>query len=1533
MAQRLRILVVVLSIALARPGAQEYWTSLTIADGFKGTIVSGVFQDSKGFVWLPTQTGLVRFDGKVCSYWFPDTMNSAAVAGGNEYSVSEDRAGRILVCTDRDISALDLHGNGFEHLFPAGPGAKAIEPIYSALEDRSGRLWANGKSGLYMRAAGGDKFITMLKYERISTAGYQTGNPLVETGDGSIWIGGPDGLFRMRAGSSGFDPIRLDASAGDEVVAIASAKDGSLFIGTVGGRLFRVELPSESVHRVGGRLGKLDQKRITSLSAGISGFIWIVTEKGLLRHDPATGEFLDLSIGSIRGFGGTLPLTVKEDRQGMVWLGFETGIAWAPLQPSPFRSALPSAIVSEFLEEPSGAILVGSANPNTVYRWDRKAGTFADLGETGELRELVGLKDGVTQFLDDARGGLWVGAAGYVGDGVFLFDRATGRSRHFTGSAPGRDWLPGNLVCEMTMTSEGEIWVGTTKGLALYDREAGRFVVPNLRGSAAEFLAKASIWRIVQDRRSLWIGTHNQGLYRLDMGSGEARNYVHDSADTASISDNWILDIISNDDGTLWLATAAGGLDLFDPEKGRIANFGMSRGFPSNMMLCMVQGEAGDLWIGSGWGLIHLLDRKGDFRVYYTKDGLASNGFNGTNAVLRARDGTIMFGTENGMISFDPKDVEKAGKPLQARILSLDSQDGKIRIPNAYSAERAVIPWRSDAFSIDFGAIDFNPGTDTSYSYRLEGFDRDWVNNGAGKSAHYANLPGGSYVFEVRASDSAGKWSPEASWARLPVFVETHPLKTRWAIGAYVLLGLGLIGTAFFSYRRRQERRVLAAEAEVERERAVSERLSRLDQLKDAFLANTSHELRTPLHGMIGIAESLQEGAAGAIGPLLRDNLEMIRTSGRRLASLVDDILDFSRLKQKDIVLSPKAVDLRSTAELVLLLSKPLAKGKELRLIDSIPADLSPVFADPSRLQQVFHNLVGNAIKFTAKGSVVIDAEELRSEGRGLVRFRVRDTGIGIPPDRLESVFQGFEQADASIAREFGGTGLGLTITKRLVELMGGTIEATSELGVGSIFTVTLPVAEGESASEASAATVARLAASAYAEARAEDLPPTKDGGMATRLLAGTEDPGVVGQPERPLRLGGAVSEALVLVVDDEPINLRVLANLLSLRSYQVVQATGGEEALRLAGELRPDLVLLDVMMPRMNGYEVCERLRATYPAAEMPVIMLTARNQVADLVQGLESGANDYLAKPFSGDELVARIKTHLDLARINISLSRFVPREFLDMLGKRSIVDLGLGDQTQREMSVMFCDIRDFTALSEGMSPAETFGFVNEYLGRVVPAIRAAGGIVDKYIGDAVMALFPGEPDDALRAALAMDEAVRKLSSQRVAAGLKPVAAGIGIHTGKLILGTIGETTRMQETVISDAVNLASRIEGLTKSFGSPILTSEDCMSRLREPGAFASRFLGLVAVKGRSASTRVYELLDETSGHSRIANAAAFGAALECYYARRFDEAVAVLSAIVKADPEDRAAARYLQHAALLIANPPSADWDGVERPESK
>ncbi len=419
-----------------------------------------------------------------------------------------------------------------------------------------------------------------------------------------------------------------------------------------------------------------------------------------------------------------------------------------------------------------------------------------------------------------------------------------------------------------------------------------------------------------------------------------------------------------------------------------------------------------------------------------------------------------------------------------------------------------------------------------------------------------------------------------------------------------------------------------------------NDELQLADKLKDEFLATTSHELRTPLHGMVGIAETLVSGANGVIPASQKYQLDIIIKSGQRLANLVDDLLDYHKMRYGSMDIQKSAVSLASATRLVLELSNHLLGNKTIRIINQVPADLKAVSADPQRLEQVLYNLIGNAIKYTSEGKIVISATIVDDH----VRVQVVDTGQGIPAEHLEHIFEPLIQAGQDASRYRQGAGLGLSISRQLIELMGGSLYVSSQPMVGTTFSFTLPLASEEEI-QATQTLVAR--------------------GHFQISEINLENGDDLSLPENP-------DGPLLYVADDEPVNLRVLESFLRLEGYRVRTVSDGPETLALVEQEKPELLLLDIMMPGMSGYQVCSELRETYDHAELPIIMLTALSQTEDRVRGFEAGANDYLSKPFNKQELAARIQAHLTASKAEM---RHMENKVLESeLRQRAVVEASL-------------------------------------------------------------------------------------------------------------------------------------------------------------------------------------------------------------------------------------------------------------------
>lgn len=719
--------------------------------------------------------------------------------------------------------------------------------------------------------------------------------------------------------------------------------------------------------------------------------------------------------------------------------------------------------------------------------------------------------------------------------------------------------------------------------------------------------------------------------------------------------------------------------------------------------------------------------------------------------------------------------------------------------------------------------------------------------------------------------------------------------------------GLILLAALYLLYRYRQKKK----EAIHEKQRVKE--LLRIDQLKDQFLANTSHELRTPLNGIIGLASSLEAGVAGNLPTKAKENLQLISKSGQRLSNLINDILDFSKLKNADLNLDLKPVDLSAATNIIFALSRPLILNRPLELINELPATIPLVEADENRIQQVLHNLIGNAIKFTEKGSVRVSGQQ----NGDFFELSIKDTGIGIPTEKQQVIFNSFEQLDGSTTRTYSGTGLGLSISKQLIELHQGKIWLNSVWQQGSVFSFSLPISKTQNVNDS--------------------VPKVIPIAPQEKLTTFQLEKGAALLPTSKKTRAVNTEGIRILIVDDEPINRQVLENHLELEGYASISAADGLEALKLIddGE-RFDLIILDIMMPRLSGYAVCDKLREQFSPVDLPIVLLTAKTGLNDLMQGFESGANDFVTKPFSKDELISRIKTHLNLYHLNKASRRFVPHEFLKAIGGTSISDLKLGDSVFKNVTVMFTDIRDYTALSEQMTPEQNFKFVNAFLSRLAPYIRNNKGFINQFLGDGFMAIFPESENYALKAAIEIQHKLKEYNNQRLTIHRQPIHIGIGMNAGPLIMGIIGDDSRTDPAIISDTVNTASRMEGLTKHYGVNIIVSESFVNRLENSSNYHFRFLGKVKVKGKEKSTGIYESFEGDNPETqslKLMTLEVFEKGIHAFIAGDFQKASTHFLEVLSVNEADKPALYFFKRCTDFTSNGSPEHWDGIDLLYSK
>jgi signal transduction histidine kinase/ligand-binding sensor domain-containing protein/DNA-binding response OmpR family regulator len=1211
--------------------------TLSLEDGLSQSSVYDSLQDPFGFLWVATEDGLNRYDGCQFIEYRQQSGEPNALYDSFITKLHLDARGQLWVGTNNGgLSRYRDDCDCFETFLhdPQDPRTLPSNHIADIISDGFESLWvATRDHGLARRMPG------LTTFERVggedgSFGTHQfigTGALYIDSG-GNLWVGSAKGLFRLPQAAmrqpniqpQDFEAVSLAApgesqpdQTGFFVRTITQDQQGRLWVGTSTDGL-RLLTPREDgsfavkAFRFSPRSPtSLGSNNVHDVMEDRDGRIWIATDPGGLnlftdyrdqfqRFMPSRTDPHSISTSRV--------WSLSQDRSGLIWIGtFVGGLAKLDLGKGRFNhwsehSPLPTQLSNDYVKaitrDDRGRLWVGHSMGIDIFMEDQDEMVKWHLKADPENERSLST-NAVRCFAQAADGTMWVGTWGH---GVNLINPDSGTAIEKSTSIGATPRLSNDLVRSILKSREGVMWVGTSIGLNRYDP---------VRGSFTHFLFHQDnnpdsdpnrIATQYEDAAGiLWLGTDG-GLISFNPATGTSRRWKRQIREASSLSNNRVRPIFQDADGIFWLGTGGGGLNRFDPATETFRVFSKRDGLPNDVIYGILPDNEGFLWLSTNSGLCRFDPMSFEVRNFTEDDGLQGNEFN-LGAQFRDRDGVLFFGGINGLNRFDPAKLSQNRNRPPVVVTGIQrGRDAEFEQRIFPDSSSFSMPHSSNLVVFEFAALDFTSPKQNRFRYKLEGFDAEWHDAGTINRTNYTNLDPGTYKFRVIGSNNDATWNEEGTTMVLHVIPPWW--RTIWAYLAYILLFLGFL----YMYLRFQRHRL-------EHERAVNERYREIDRLKDEFLATTSHELRTPLNGMIGLAEALLDGSSGNLPATAKRSLSMIVASGARLANLVNDILDFSRMRQQRLSLQIKPLDLHSFTEMVLALTEPLANPKKLQLVNHLSNHLPPVYADENRLQQILHNLIGNAIKFTERGMVKISA---KVEQESMI-VCVADTGRGIPAGKMDRIFESFEQVEHSETRDYGGSGLGLAITKKLVEMHGGRIWVESALGIGSRFYFSLPLAHGKSMQ-----------------------PPDQHEVMEVMAHESHQD------YEENTDPGNNYNGFHVLAVDDEPINLAVIQNHLTPRGYRVTSVRDGREALKkLEKGHDVDLVLLDLMMPNMSGFEVCEAIRKDYSSAELPVIVVSAKDRVIDLIKGLQCGANDYITKPISKDLMLARMANHIELLK----------------------------------------------------------------------------------------------------------------------------------------------------------------------------------------------------------------------------------------------------------------------------------------------
>jgi signal transduction histidine kinase/ligand-binding sensor domain-containing protein/CheY-like chemotaxis protein/AraC-like DNA-binding protein len=1250
---------------LAQKGLYQF-SHLDISNGLSDNQVNAIYKDHKGFMWFGTQAGLNRYDGHEFKIFKHNSKDSTSIPDDYVFNIFEGPEKHLWIKSGSGFSIYNPLTEKFErfqdkHLkkykIPGGY-LKEIQTnnrgkYYLHLENQ-GIFCYDAKSNATTRYAHKNGIVNSLYSNEISY--------FLDDQKGNLWVIYTNGVLdkfnlKERRVTNRYFAINKRLAGQVRDFHLSHDSGGNVFIYSINNPfgLYFFNEKSKTFRYFGKKPDNsgLSSNNVSSIIEGDDGNIWIGTDHGGINIlDKLTYKisYILSKEDDLRGLKQNSIAALYKDNNGIIWIGtFKKGICY--YHKSIFKFPRNQYLIGKnaiykdinaFVEDSKGNLWIGTNGTGLLYL-NRSTGEITAYRNNPANNNSLS-SDIVVSLCIDHSGLLWIGT--YLG-GLNSFDGT--KFTHYKHTTDPSS-LSDNRIYTLLADSSNRLWVGTLNGgLDLLDRSTRTF--KHFNPTVKNTLNSNIVNCLYEDKlKRIWIGT-TRGVSMLDTKTFEFTHLINNSKYTNDLIPGSVHSIIEDGRGWMWIGTREG-ISIYNPAAKTFNNLSEEVGLPESAVFKLLEDENHHIWYSSQKGLykISVVAEGGNYRFIYSKynesDGLQGPTFNST-AAYKTKNGELIFGGSNGFNIFRAGQITEGQYPSMLVMTGLEmfnhsihvgeSINGHIILPKTITAlEKLTFTYKENIFSLEFALLNYINQSKVTYKYNLEGFDKHWLKVPAEmRKATFTNLDPGNYTFHVKAFN--GNDPIPLAESHLKITILPPFWRTTWAYILYVLAigflllfirnrGIKKLRQEFALEQERIQARQLREQERIQalqlrqQDRKEAERLRELDLLKIKFLTNLSHEFRTPVSLILApvdklLRETKENGRYG--------QLAMIKRNGRRLLNLVNQLLDFRKMEEQELQLN------KSDGEIVSFIKDAtdsfydLAERKQIKFAFKSSIENLHVSFDHDKVERILFNLLSNAFKFTpSAGTITVKLQNLphlAEDGWVSLEIKVVDSGIGIPKDRQEMIFERFFQNETSSSILNQGSGIGLSIIKEFVKMHGGEILVESEPGLGTCFTVRL-----------------KLASSSLAEQEQKGLEDAE-----LPYPESNEKNDESESSEIDIRITNA--PLVLLIEDNEDFRFYLKDNLRSF--YKIVEVSNGKEGWQKALALHPDLIVSDINMPEMNGTELCKKLKADDRTKHIPIILLTALIAEEEQLKGLETGANDYMTKPFNFEILHSKIKNLLTL------------------------------------------------------------------------------------------------------------------------------------------------------------------------------------------------------------------------------------------------------------------------------------------------